>query len=171
MATQKDNSTHKNFSANRLENILLLILFTFGSSGAFYLFAHQNAKVQAGSKDLPVYDSGKFISENTFIDGYGDQNAEPVLAYMQREYMTIQGNQIAGLPLQFEIDSFNDNAKYLLDFGNGVHKEIKEKKLTFTYPQAGTYTVELKVWYKGSVKTIYMERLTIERSMKLAARF
>ncbi|GAB4424333.1 MAG: hypothetical protein OHK0039_41440 [Bacteroidia bacterium] len=56
--------------------------------------------------------------------------------------LNVSGNRTAGQTLTFQVEGFDPNISYLIDFGNGYRRRMN-RNTTYSYPQAGFYKVSL----------------------------
>lgn len=79
----------------------------------------------------------------------------------------IKGHREVNKTLVFVIDSFDKNAKYMINFGDGTTRIANSKKIHYSYDEAGTYKVNLEVIYKGKSEKIFSENLKIKTWAKM----
>ncbi|HHH49781.1 MAG TPA: hypothetical protein ENK52_02250 [Saprospiraceae bacterium] len=79
----------------------------------------------------------------------------------------IKGQREVNKTLVFVIDSFDKNAKYYINFGDGTKRQVKSKKVAYSYDEAGTYKVSLQVTYQGKSEKIFSENLKIKTWAKM----
>ncbi|MDX1907886.1 MAG: TonB family protein [Bacteroidia bacterium] len=57
-------------------------------------------------------------------------------------FLDISNERVAGQEISFIVGNYNPGSTYLVDFGNGYRRTIRDRA-AYTYPQAGRYTVRL----------------------------
>lgn len=148
---------NKNF-----ENILLIALVIFGIAGAYFMLSDKNA-VGSDEKQPPIAVVSDYSSYAAPTSTIADKK--------QKQHLNIAGNLASGQPLQFEIESFNENAEYILELGNGNTKVLKEKEFYFTYQTPGNYKVKLSVKYNGKTRVLFAESIFIDSEERYATAY
>jgi len=84
------------------------------------------------------------------------------------EDMDIKGFKEAKEKLTFYIPDFHRKIKYDLDLGNGKVITVKEEKVTYAYPEYGTYNVKLWGSCNGQRKLLRTKRLRIKEAIEVS---
>jgi hypothetical protein len=134
-----------------IENTFLLFIIIIGGAGmAFSFVSNANETVKTSSFSTVNETSSK---QPTFSEN--DWNS----------ILKVRGIQETGAKLQFEVKSFNKNAHYLLDLGNGEKKSLKHKRQRYAYSNPGDFDLKLYVTYNGKTKLVHSETLNIEHEV------
>ncbi len=67
--------------------------------------------------------------------------------------------------IQFILDGYDRTAQYLFDFGDGITKKCRSKKISHAYVKPGKYTVIVRVRYDNKVTEAWKETLTIKNGI------
>ena len=161
---ERYSNNNQNASNSGLGNSLLVLIILTALAGAIYSFAGPNH--DAGSLEGNVLPTR--INQKPGNASNDDEAVATSIAYKSKQYLEVEGMMEVGMPIQFKINRFNANGQYLIDFGNGENEKIQSAKSSYTYTEAGRYTVKLKLKYNGSIQTLHTETLYIEDAMELA---
>lgn len=134
-----------------IENAFLLILIILGGAGMTFSFT-SSATFEKDSAETSFMGTTQSSSQNNEEDA-------------RNSILTIRGMQEAGAKIQFEVKSFNSNAHYLIDFGNGEKKAVHHKKEQYTYRNAGDFNLKLYVTYNGKTKLAHSEIISIDNQV------
>ncbi len=134
-----------------IENTFLLFIIIIGGAGMAFSFV-------SNGNDTKESTSSSIVMQN-------DTNQDMALESNWSSILNVRGIQEAGAKLQFEINSFNKNAHYFLDFGNGEKKSFKNKKQRYTYSDSGDYDLKLYITYNGKTKLVHSETINIEHQV------
>jgi hypothetical protein len=137
-----------------IENIFLLIIIITGIMGMAFSFT-------SNDKNIPVKKTSSHISFEP----------QTVLkdTYTWDPFLKIKGIKEAGASMQFEVNTFNSNAHYFLDFGNGERKQLKNKKQQYVYKNPGDYNLRLFITYNGKTKLVHSEVINIDNQVVASA--
>ena len=149
----------------RTESFFVILLIFIGMAGAIYTFnvgfktslsnangITKNVSLQIGLPEAPTAIYNPVVTEK-----------KPSV-----EQLKIDGEKEANQKLLFTIESFNANADYILDFGNGKKIHPKEKTFTYAYQASGNYKVLLDVKYQGKSKRIFSNSIEIFDPIEVA---
>ncbi len=81
----------------------------------------------------------------------------------------IGGPREALTPVLFEVENFNQNAEYLLDFGDGVRRILNQRTDSHIYKKAGNYKLSLYVTYQGDRRILTNRKIEIMEPITVAA--
>ncbi|MCB0651795.1 MAG: PKD domain-containing protein [Saprospiraceae bacterium] len=138
-----------------IENAFLLILIILGGAGMTFSFT-SSATLEKDSVETSIMGITKSQS-HTFTED------------ATNSILKIRGIQEVGAKMQFEVKSFNSNAHYLIDFGNGEKKAVHSKKEQYTYKDAGDFNLKLYVTYNGKTKLAHSEIISIDNQIVASA--
>lgn len=82
--------------------------------------------------------------------------------------VNIKGIREASEVISFEVEDYQDNADYKLDFGDGIDRVLTSKKTKHAYKMPGTYEVKLLVTYNNTTKVQFQKTITIAESIEVA---
>lgn len=148
---------NKNF-----ENIILVALVIFGITGTYFMLGGKSSESDAGQQP-PIAVVSDYSSYAAPTSTIADKK--------QKQHLNIAGAMHTGQPLQFEIGSFNENAEYTLELGNGKTRTLKEKDFYFTYDTPGNYKVKLSVKYNGKTQVLFAENIFIDSKERYATAY
>ena len=134
-----------------LENTFLLLIIVIGGAGIFLSFSSNSTKEK----------NNEFTT--TLNEVY--QNNSEQLAADWASFLHISGIPEVGANMYFEIQSYNSNATYTLDLGNGIKKHFKGKKQKYKYKKAGQFDLKLFITYNGKTKLVHNEKMEIDRQV------
>ncbi len=80
----------------------------------------------------------------------------------EQQYVHIAGSKKVGFPISFVIDTFEKDASYSFDFGNGVNLAVTERETRYTYNRPGMYKVNLNVAFQGETTVLPVGHLWVE---------
>ncbi|KAA3630575.1 MAG: hypothetical protein DWQ02_17890 [Bacteroidetes bacterium] len=139
-----------------IENTFLLIMIVVGGIGMAFSFTSTDITKFSGETEKVVAVS---------IDKDHPQDSET----NWNSFLKVRGIKEAGSRMQFEINSFNSNANYLIDFGNGEKKHLKSKNQQYTYKNSGDFNLRLFITYNGKTKLVHSEVLNIDNQVVASA--
>lgn len=134
-----------------LENTFLLLIIVIGGAGIFLSFSGN-----------PIEEKNNAFTK-TLDEVYQDNSEQ--LAIDWTSFLHISGIPEVGSNMYFEIQSYNSNAIYTLDLGNGVKKHFKGKKQRYRYKKAGQFDLKLFITYNGKTKLVHNEKMDIDRQV------
>lgn len=73
----------------------------------------------------------------------------------------VSGERIVGSPLTFIVENYNPEVTYVLDFGNGISREVEERS-TYTYPLKGHFVMQLFASKSGKGASVYTKKYEIK---------
>jgi hypothetical protein len=133
-----------------IENTFLLIIIAMGVMGMAFSFTSNDKHFNAADNSIEHFSESRTIKENDFtLDSF----------------IKVKGIKEAGARMQFEVNTFNSNAHYFLDFGNGERKQLKNKNQQYVYSSPGDYNVKLFITYNGKTKLVHSEVLNIDNQV------
>ncbi len=82
-------------------------------------------------------------------------------------HFAISGFHEVNETMIFTFNGFQNNSEvvYTIDFGNGMKKEIKDQKTSYSYNDTGNYVVKVLAKYKEEEKVIYREKIFIDEAI------
>jgi len=126
---------HQKEKQKKRENRLLFLLCMLGLLGLYFVYSYSQpttpnysdyniqwkdisaAAVNATPRAFQVKQTSSSQSK------YDNTNS--------RHSLKIMGEQEAHLPITFQVDSFDDSARYILDLGNGKTKILNSKQCSY----------------------------------------
>ncbi len=113
-------------------------------------------------------------AKNTPVEKSSNQasielQTENIDTYTWDPFLKVKGIKEAGARMQFEVNTFNSNAHYFLDFGNGERKQLKNKKQQYIYNDPGDYNLRLFITYNGKTKLVHSEVINIDNQVVASA--
>ncbi|NNE29514.1 MAG: hypothetical protein HKN16_07750 [Saprospiraceae bacterium] len=76
-------------------------------------------------------------------------------------YVKIDGEKVAGNPIQMTFDSFDPQAKYQLHLGNGIRQSISTKNFEVLYNYPGVYYPIMEVFYRDEAQKVPLPKVWI----------
>ena len=137
-----------------IENTFLLIMITVGGLGMAFSFV-SNETIESHKHQVIT------TSHETTASKTSDYSWDP--------FLKVRGIKEAGAQMSFEVNAFNSNAHYTLDFGNGEKKHLSRKKQQYTYRSAGDYNLRLFITYNGKTKLVHSEVINIDNQVVASA--
>ena len=166
---QKGTERHPISSNPKLaEKVLISSIFIFGVIGFIVILESMTYK-----KDDTVPSTMYSIN---IINNIGDERSEetknntstPHHTKKVKQDHTIIGKQLhirgpreAHTPVLFEVENFNQDAEYTLDFGDGIHRILNQRTDSHIYDNSGNYQLQLYVSYKGDRRLLYNKNVEI----------
>lgn len=142
----------ENFNQKLIEKILLFLIAFLGFMGSLYVFTsssnnnnnpnYQNLTVAAAS----VSDYGTFDSKEAKF----------------KDFIKIDGKKKAGNMLNFIFKEDRNEARYVLDMGNGERVIITSNEFPYTFDKPGKYLLELKTINRGLITVVATKELKIK---------
>jgi len=80
----------------------------------------------------------------------------------------VGGPREAHTPVLFEVENFNQNAEYLLDFGDGIRRVLNQRTDSHIYEMPGNYKLQLYVTYKGERRKLASKSIEIMEPITVA---
>jgi len=62
----------------------------------------------------------------------------------------VRGPLEANTPVLFQVENYNQNAEYLLEFGDGIRRILNQRTDSHIYEVPGNYNVKLYITYEGN---------------------
>lgn len=157
--------SHQSKSA-RYESSFVFLLIAIGIFGLYYIPKSPFADRSPSSENRfsPRSPSEVAImppSTSKGSDSYAEEEQKQVTSKRQ---LFIVGEKIAGQTIFFTIDSYDEQAAYQLELGNGETLEVDHKTVSYTYAEAGSYQLNLRVSYRGEEALIHSEQIQIKAS-------
>ncbi len=149
-------NTQQAQSAGKLETLLLLALFIFGIWGIFQVFSQRSERHTDRIETMVALPATLQGSQTALVQGNAHLNIRPA--------------ETGSILIHFQIRSFREDARYILEFGDGTQLEMNNSSTTYSYPGAGRYRVKLKCIRKGNAEELYNDILRINTSGELAQR-
>lgn len=144
------------------ELVFMASLFLIGTGFMFYLFVLHPSAIAASNSDEGVVDNGYYRNP----DGY--RKGTPVLNRMSKDWVKYSGT-FAGLEtydsIVFRLQKFNDTAKYIFDFGDGVQQVCNNGVAKHHYTKPGAYKVTVKVVYHGNETEAWADILHVKQNL------
>jgi len=91
-------------------------------------------------------------------------NSEEIL----EKQLHVTGPREALTPVIFEVENFNQNAEYLLDFGDGLRRVLNQRTDSHIYKKAGNYDLALYVTYQGNRRMLTSKSIKIMEPITVA---
>jgi len=140
------------------ENMLTLLVIVIGLVG--FIFVFQSSTNSDGKSLVIPPHFPKEKAKETNKTKQADTKS-----ITNQQMLNIDGVKEANEVLKFVIDSYDRNADYQIDFGNGVIRTITEKSSFYSYPASGNYEVQLIVSYDGKEKAL-KKKIFIDKAVK-----
>lgn len=134
-----------------LENTFLLSIMLIGGIGIFFSFTSDTTT----TKNNATANYSNDYQQSNYQNSDEDETS----------FLRVTGDSEVDRNMYFEIKSYNSNATYTLDLGNGVKKHFKSKKQRYAYKNAGRYNVKLFITYNGNTKLMDKQQMNIEHSV------
>ena len=143
---------------NRNDNLMLGLIFLVGVVGFSYVF-FLNGKIH------PPSVLAEDITPNITATQIPTKEKKKLNLENQ---LNIVGNFEANEPIQFILDSYNEEVIYTLRFGNGTGRILKGKVTDYVYPNSGVFEVRLEARYKNEKIIMYNNYLSIDDAIAVA---
>ncbi|GAB4424319.1 MAG: hypothetical protein OHK0039_41410 [Bacteroidia bacterium] len=78
----------------------------------------------------------------------------------------VEGERRAGRELVFSIENFDPSVRYMIDFGNGVHRRVSHQT-RYTYPLPGNFILKLIATSTDRGSSVYSKRFVIAEDANL----
>jgi len=156
----RDNESRN--KKDKIENLLVLCLLLFGLVG-FYAASQGMFSSNEGAK-ARMHGSGKIHNSSNDYDKhntYATKSKDEVA-------LTIKGLKETYEELTFVVNGYDPNVMYIVDYGNGTKEKINSGKVTYRYPRAGFFEVELLVEYAGGIRKLFTDELNIADAPEIA---
>lgn len=151
---KKENKNVRQLSAQAspkfAEKMLIWGIVVFGVVGTMLILDNMTFKKNETA--------GTYIYKGSIDDNRSDdtKKEKAVLTNEPIKKEGIKGKQLhiggpreALSPVLFEVENFNQNAEYLLDFGDGIRRVLNQRTDSHIYERSGNYQLELYVTYQG----------------------
>ena len=73
----------------------------------------------------------------------------------------VAGERMVGSPLTFTIENYDPEVTYILDFGNGITRTVKQQSI-YTYPLKGHFVMQLIARQSGKGASVYTKKYEIK---------
>lgn len=137
-----------------IENTFLLIMITVGGLGMAFSFVSNEANESHNHQIITA-------AKETTVEKTTDYSWDP--------FLKVRGIKEAGAQISFEVNTFNSNAHYTLDYGNGERQHLSRKKQQYIYRNAGDYNLKLFITYNGKTKLVHSEVINIDNQVVASA--
>jgi len=148
------------------EKVLICSILVFGISGFTFILDSMTFKKNetAGTSiykeqvdDNRSYETKKVVLKEP-------AKKEPI----RGKQLHIGGPREAHTPVVFEVENFNQNGEYLLDFGDGIRRILNQRTDSHIYERAGNYKLQLYVTYKGERRKLASKNIEIMEPITVA---
>lgn len=141
------------FVARHSDFLILCLVASVGLVGSLYVFASR-------SIDLPV---GATV-QNMATAPVPDTRMAPALADQDDfdKLVVMSGDRHPGSTLTFTLQADAKASRYYLDMGNKERIVFTQPTIIYTYPEAGKYTIELKVLKNRLLQTVAKKSVRIK---------
>ncbi len=148
------------------EKVLIWSILIFGISGFTFILDSMTFKKNetAGTSIYKeqVDDNRSYETKKVVLN-------EPVKKETIRgKQLHIGGPREAHTPVLFEVENFNQNAEYLLDFGDGIRRVLNQRTDSHIYDKPGKYKLHLYVTFKGDRRKLASENIEIMEPITVA---
>ncbi len=148
---------------------LIYILVIFGTIGLYLILDNMTFRKNTTSGTSiykgSVDDNRSDDTKSLFIANKKPAKDEKIVG----KQLHIGGPREALTPVLFEVENFNQNAEYLIDFGDGVRRLLNQRTDSHIYKKAGNYKLALYVTYQGERRILTDEHLNIMEPITVAA--
>jgi len=153
-------------SSKFAEKVLIWSILVFGISGFTFILDSMTFKknetagtsiYKAQVDDNRSYDTKKVVLE---------EPAKKV--QIKGKQLHVRGPREAHTPVIFEVKNFNQNAEYLLDFGDGIRRVLNQRTDSHIYENPGKYNLQLYVTFKGDRRKLASESVQIMEPITVA---
>lgn len=141
-------------SANYLEYLLLIAVAGIGLAGSLFVFS-----------ECPDADM-KALHTSVLHNGQNDVAA--ITHSKIDKWITITGERIVGRKLQIEWKAPREDARYVLDMGNGERVMLRPKKFDYIYTEAGDYTITFRQIHNSLISIVGTTDIKIAPDSKMA---
>ncbi len=156
--------------SHRLAEIALIPIFViFGSVGLFLVLDHMKFRADKTFEN-PIYDHPS-VDDNRSEDTKGMAVAVKKPAedkMITSKQLHVGGPREALTPVLFEVENFNQNAEYLLDFGDGIRRVLNQRTESHIYKKAGNYELSLYVTFQGKRRVLTNKDIEIMEPITVA---
>ena len=142
----------------RNDNLMLGLIFIVGVIGFYYVF----------------FLDGKIHTTTVLTEDITPNIVATQIPTKEKKQLNydnelhIIGNHEANEPIQFVLDSYNEEVIYTLRFGNGTGRVLKGKVTDYVYPNSGVYEVRLEARYKNEKIIMYNNYVSIDDAITVA---
>jgi len=159
----------QNKASNFLENpnqkfsemALISIFLIFGGVGLFVILDNMTFRKDTIS-GTSIYKGSVDDNRSNATKGLLISVKEPVkVEKITGKQLHVGGPREALTPVIFEVENFNQNAEYLLDFGDGLRRVLNQRTDSHTYKKAGNYKLSLYVTYQGKRRVLTNQDIEI----------
>jgi len=168
-STKKQKGTDrlsKTSNSNLAEKVLISSFVIFGIIGFMIILESMTYK-RYETFQSPIYnpktngiiDERSKETKNSSSKSHQTKNVKKEL--IKGKQLHIGGPREAYTPVLFEVENFNLDAEYTLDFGDGIHRILNQRTDSHIYEHSGNYQLKLYVTYKGEQRMLYDENVEI----------
>lgn len=158
----------------RKRDLFIALLFIFiGVSGLYFITQASSESDNPQMMHNPIYKQEAQVmhagsSPTSSPSTIHKASIVPTKKRTPKSQLKIKGNMEAHEAISFTIDSYDQNATYALKLGNGVTKIVDRKTFEYTYPQSGSYQVELDVTFEGETQKLAKQKIQIMEAIAVA---
>ncbi|MEM7655717.1 MAG: TonB family protein, partial [Bacteroidota bacterium] len=109
------------------------------------------------------------VADRTMADGLIQDSTSALGSF----FLDVAGVRKAGETLQFTVENYDDQNTYMMDFGNGYRRRVRQN-FSYTYPRQGNFQAKL-IATRDQASSLYVKNLRIspgevsERTTPIAA--
>lgn len=145
-------SSKTTFITRYADYLILCLVATVGLAGSLYVFANR-------SMDLGM----TTVAKTSMLAPEFATAHMPVTSQDKFDSLVrIEGAYIAGQELKLTLIPDREDARYYIDMGNKQRAIFTSQHTYYTYPEAGEYTIELKVLKERLLTTIASKQIVIK---------
>ncbi len=155
------------FNPKSAEKVLIWSILVFGILGFMVILDSMTFKKNETAGN-PIY-------KESIDDNRSDDTRKKLPLPLPVKNELIKGKQLhiggpreAHTPVLFEVENFNQNAEYLLDFGDGIRRVLNQRTDSHIYERPGNYKLQLYVTYKGDRRILANESVEIMEPITVA---
>ncbi len=145
------------------DSIILWSLLLIGFAGLFIVLSSNN--LFHNSKNERV--AKKKITTNKAQIARAEVAIPILKEKSENTLVNIKGIKEASELIVFEVEGYQKNANYKIEFGDGISRTLRSSKVKHAYRKAGKYNVKLIVSYQNQTKVLYQNPITIAESIEV----
>lgn len=141
------------FVTRYADYLILCVVAGVGLLGSLYIFANKSMNQQTTTQ----------LASNSIL--YSQQQSSTVPVYSEGKFdslVKIEGDLKANSILQITLVPDASDERYYLDMGNQQRAIFTSQQTYYSYPAAGTYTMELKVLRNRLLTSVASKEITIK---------
>lgn len=139
------------------DTILICFLVIGGIVGLFFLL---NAKGTTADIWSPNPINETVIAEARISNDYASNVQDKEVGFKpSKDNVVIAGIREAQETVTFTVQNYNKRVDYMIDFGDGIKKRFKSKRIAHRYKKLGSYKVKIYVEDKHNKKKMYYSNL------------